>query len=189
MSFTDLIWIFFLFTALQPLFRKKLVETLRTRKMAQFEKKRGSRVILLVHRQETMSFLGFPVMRYIDVHDSEEVLRAVHLTDPEVPLDLVLHTPGRIGPGGGADRARDPRPQGQGHGVRAALRHVGRHLDRARRRRDRDVHAFGAGPDRSATGPVARRLALESGRAEADRRDRRQHAHPGGCRARRRSRR
>jgi ClpP class serine protease len=96
MSFTNLIWIFFLFTALQPLFRKYLVQTMRTRKLAQFEKKRGSRVILLVHRQETMSFLGFPVMRYIDVHDSEEVLRAVHLTDPSVPLDLVLHTPGGL---------------------------------------------------------------------------------------------
>ncbi|HUK59909.1 MAG TPA: ATP-dependent Clp protease proteolytic subunit [Stellaceae bacterium] len=96
MSFTDIIWIFFLFSALQPLFRKYLVVTMRTRKLAQFEKKRGSRVILLVHRQETMSFLGFPVMRYIDVNDSEEVLRAVHLTDPEVPLDLVLHTPGGL---------------------------------------------------------------------------------------------
>ena len=28
-----------------------------------------------------MSFLGFPVMRYIDVNDSEEVLRAIKLTD------------------------------------------------------------------------------------------------------------
>jgi len=96
MSFTDLIWLFFLFSALQPIFRQRMIEIMRTRKLAQFEKKRGSRVILLVHRQETMSFLGFPIMRYIDVHDSEEVLRAVHMTDPEVPLDLVLHTPGGL---------------------------------------------------------------------------------------------
>jgi ClpP class serine protease len=53
-------------------------------------------VILLVHRQETMSLLGFPVFRYIDVNDSEEVLRAIHLTDPTVPIDLVLHTPGGL---------------------------------------------------------------------------------------------
>jgi ClpP class serine protease len=53
-------------------------------------------VILLVHRQETMSFLGFPMFRYIDVNDSEEVLRAIQLTDPTVPLDIVLHTPGGL---------------------------------------------------------------------------------------------
>src|SRR5260221_13982250 len=43
-----------------------------------------------------MSVLGFPVVRYIDVNDSEEVLRAIHLTDSKVPLDLVLHTPGGL---------------------------------------------------------------------------------------------
>jgi ClpP class serine protease len=53
-------------------------------------------VILLAHRQETMSFLGFPLMRYIDVNDSEEVIRAIRLTDPNVPIDLVLHTPGGL---------------------------------------------------------------------------------------------
>jgi len=43
-----------------------------------------------------MSFLGFPVYRYIDVNDSEEVMRAIQLTDPSVPLDIVLHTPGGL---------------------------------------------------------------------------------------------
>jgi ClpP class serine protease len=57
---------------------------------------RSSRVILLVHRQETMRLLGFPVMRYIDVNDSEEVLRTIRLTDEEVPLDISLHTPGGL---------------------------------------------------------------------------------------------
>jgi hypothetical protein len=41
-----------------------------------------------------MSLLGFPVMPYIDINDAEDVLRAIELTDPEVPLDIVLHTPG-----------------------------------------------------------------------------------------------
>ena len=69
---------------------------MRTRKIAQLERKRDSRVILLVYRQETMRLLGFPLMRYIDVNDSEEVLRAIHMTDPDVPLDIVLHTPGGL---------------------------------------------------------------------------------------------
>jgi ClpP class serine protease len=43
-----------------------------------------------------MSLLGFPLFRYIDINDSEEVLRAIHLTDPEIPIDLVLHTPGGL---------------------------------------------------------------------------------------------
>jgi ClpP class serine protease len=43
-----------------------------------------------------MSFLGFPVYRYIDVDDSEEVLRAIHMTDKDVPIDLILHTPGGL---------------------------------------------------------------------------------------------
>lgn len=43
-----------------------------------------------------MSFLGFPLIRYIDINDSEEVIRAIHMTDPEMPLDLVLQTPGGL---------------------------------------------------------------------------------------------
>jgi ClpP class serine protease len=43
-----------------------------------------------------MSLLGFPLFRYIDINDSEDVIRAIHLTDPEIPLDLVLHTPGGL---------------------------------------------------------------------------------------------
>lgn len=43
-----------------------------------------------------MSLLGFPLMRYIDINDSEEVIRAIHLTDPQLPIDLVLHTPGGL---------------------------------------------------------------------------------------------
>jgi ClpP class serine protease len=49
-----------------------------------------------VHREETMSLLGFPIFRYIDINDSEQVLRAIHMTDPEIPLDLILHTPGGL---------------------------------------------------------------------------------------------
>jgi len=96
MSVLDIFWVFLILSALQPVLRQRLLEAMRQRKIAQIEKDRASRVILLVHRQETMRLLGFPVMRYIDVNDSEEVLRAIHMTDPEVPLDIVLHTPGGL---------------------------------------------------------------------------------------------
>ena len=90
----DVIWMFFVFSALQPVLKQRFLEASRQRLIARIERQRNSRVILLVHRQEQMSFLGFPVYRYIDVNDSEEVLRAIHLTDPAVPIDIVLHTPG-----------------------------------------------------------------------------------------------
>jgi ClpP class serine protease len=96
MTLGDVLWIFFMLSALQPVLKQRSLEWMRQRLIAKIEHDRDSRVILLVHRQETMSFLGFPVLRYIDVNDSEEVLRAIHLTDSAVPLDIVLHTPGGL---------------------------------------------------------------------------------------------
>ncbi len=92
----DIFWIFFMMTALQPVLKQKMLEAARQRTIAKIEKERGSRVILLIHRQETMSLLGFPVMKFIDINDSEQVIRAIHMTDPDVPIDLVLHTPGGL---------------------------------------------------------------------------------------------
>src|SRR3979490_2183491 len=96
MSIGDLFWLFFIFSAIQPMLRQQMLEAMRTRKIAQLERERKSRVILLVHRQETMRLLGFPIARYIDINDSEDVLRAIQMTDDDVPLDLVLHTPGGL---------------------------------------------------------------------------------------------
>jgi len=96
MGFFDLLWIFFILSALQPVLQQRLLEMRRLRLLAQFERQRGSRAIALVHRQETMSLLGFPLMRYIDINDSEAVLRAIQLTAPNMPIDLILHTPGGL---------------------------------------------------------------------------------------------
>jgi len=95
-NFTDLFWVFIVFTSLQPVLKQRLQDGSRRNLIAQVERARGSRVILLAHRQETMSFLGFPIVRYIDVNDSEELIHAIHLTDPDVPIDLILHTPGGL---------------------------------------------------------------------------------------------
>ena len=95
----DFTWLFFLFiiiSTLQPIIRQRILEANRTQLLRKLEEKRGSRVIGLIHRQERLSFLGFPIARYIDINDSEEVLRAIKLTDPTVPIDLILHTPGGL---------------------------------------------------------------------------------------------
>ena len=68
--------------------RRRLIRTL--------EQRRGSRVITMIHRQETATLLGIPFPRYIDVEDSEQVLKAVRMTPPAMPIDLVLHTPGGL---------------------------------------------------------------------------------------------
>jgi ClpP class serine protease len=96
MSVGDIFWLFFMFTALQPVLRQRMQEISRMRRIARLESQRDSRVVLLVHRQETMRLLGFPVMRYIDINDSEEVLRAIQMTADDIPLDIVLHTPGGL---------------------------------------------------------------------------------------------
>ena len=68
--------------------RNEILEALQTA--------RGSRVITLIHRQETTSLLGVPVSTYIDIDDAEAILRAIRLTPAEKPIDLIVHTPGGL---------------------------------------------------------------------------------------------
>lgn len=96
MGITDFLWLFLILSALQPMLARKMLDMRRMAMIAKLEKDRGSRVIVMAHRQETMRLLGFPVMRYIDIHDSEEVLRAIRMTDNDMPLDIILHTPGGL---------------------------------------------------------------------------------------------
>jgi ClpP class serine protease len=92
----DLIWLFFLLSSIQPIIQRWWLQTMRVQAFRGLETRRSSRVIGLIHRQETMAILGFPVARYIDIEDSEAVLRAIQLTDPDVPIDMILHTPGGL---------------------------------------------------------------------------------------------
>src|SRR5437879_12288259 len=73
-----------------------MLELQRNRKFHAFEQRRRTRLITMIHRQETMSFLGFPIARYIDIEDSEQVLRAIRLTPPDMPIDFLVHTPGGL---------------------------------------------------------------------------------------------
>jgi ClpP class serine protease len=68
----------------------------RARALSALQRKRGTRVIAMIHRQETVGVLGVPFYRFIDIEDSEAVLRAIRLTDDATPIDLVLHTPGGL---------------------------------------------------------------------------------------------
>ena len=92
----SVVWILLLLSSVLPALTKRTQEVRRRAAMSAIESRRGTRLITLIHRQETMSLLGIPVRRYIDIEDSERVLRAIRLTDENVPIDMVLHTPGGL---------------------------------------------------------------------------------------------
>ena len=92
----NLLWVFFLVSAFMPLIQARLLEAARLRFLKRLERHRRSRVITLIHRQESRSILGIPIARYIDIDDSEQILRAIRLTPRDMPIDLILHTPGGL---------------------------------------------------------------------------------------------
>ena len=96
MDISTLFFLFFFITSVLPAIQKRVLAYARLRLIRDLEEARSSRVIALIHRQETMALLGFPVFRYIDIEDSEQILRAIKLTDDDVPIDLILHTPGGL---------------------------------------------------------------------------------------------
>ena len=109
MSIADILWLFFMFSMVQPVIQQKMLEASRLRLLHRLERERKSRMIALVHRQETMSLLGFQLMRYIDVNDSEEVA----LRD-RPPPDVVVVSPdvGRMGSSATSRRpSRSARPE------------------------------------------------------------------------------
>jgi len=83
-------------TVIAPLMRQRRVVAARARRLGAFQRSRGSRVITIIHRQEQIGLFGVPLVRFIDIDDSEQVLRAIRQTPDEVPIDLVLHTPGGL---------------------------------------------------------------------------------------------
>ncbi len=93
---TQLFFLFLIVTTIWPMISRFLVDRARTQAIRRLERKRGSRVITMIHRQEALSFLGLAFARYINIEDSEEVLRAIRLTSPETPIDIILHTPGGL---------------------------------------------------------------------------------------------
>ena len=96
MNYTNLIWLVFLLLAFQPFLAARWLKALRAAKLDRIQKMRGSRVIAIIHCQEAMKLLGFPIARYIDLNDAEQVLLAIRTTPPEQPIDLILHTPGGL---------------------------------------------------------------------------------------------
>jgi ClpP class serine protease len=92
----SLLWLFFILSSLQPVLQRQRLAQMRRFELNKLSRKRDATVITLIHRQETMSLLGFPIMRYIDIDDAESVLRAIRDAPRERPIEIVLHTPGGV---------------------------------------------------------------------------------------------
>jgi ClpP class serine protease len=95
-SLKGLALLLFIVFFVAPLIESWRLARLRAHALSALEKKRGSRVIAMIHREESVHVVGIPVVRYIDIEDSEEILRAIRLTGPNTPIDFVLHTPGGL---------------------------------------------------------------------------------------------
>jgi ClpP class serine protease len=90
----SLLWLFFLAASLQPAVQRSFLLAQRRRALTVIAREREATVITLIHRQESLSLLGFPLVRFIDIDDAESVLRAIGETPPQRPIEIVLHTPG-----------------------------------------------------------------------------------------------
>ncbi|MGZ4317047.1 MAG: SDH family Clp fold serine proteinase [Gaiellaceae bacterium] len=92
----SLLWLFFILASLQPAAQRYVLEARRRANLDALAKKRGSTIITLIYRQESMSLFGFPLVRYIDIDDAESILRAIHKTPRGQPIEFILHTPGGL---------------------------------------------------------------------------------------------
>ena len=82
--------------SLQPVVERQRLAAQRQRRLSRLSNLRGATIITLIHRQETMSLLGFPIVRFIDIDDAESVLRAIREAPEDRPIEIILHTPGGV---------------------------------------------------------------------------------------------
>lgn len=94
---SGLFWILlFIYLIFAPQLKHQQLLAARRRLMQKIGAKRNSNVITMIHRQESIGFLGIPIYRFIDIDDSEKVLRAIRSTPKDRPIDLIIHTPGGL---------------------------------------------------------------------------------------------
>ena len=91
-----LFWGVLVVMVLQQVYGSNKPAVARASVLERFQQERKSRVIALIHREETVTIFGVPVSSSISIEDSEAVLRAIRLTPEDQPIDVILHTPGGL---------------------------------------------------------------------------------------------
>ena len=82
--------------ALQPLQMGRWYAMRRAQAIRAMEKEHNTRVITMIHRQEKRSLFGFAVSQHIDLEDAQTVIAAIKETPDDIPIDLIIHTPGGL---------------------------------------------------------------------------------------------
>ncbi|MCE4626363.1 MAG: hypothetical protein F7B78_01770, partial [Desulfurococcales archaeon] len=70
-----LFWLLFLVSLLQPVLAARRLQAARLALIRKVEERYGWRVVTMIHREEKVAFFGIPIHRYINIEDSEAVLR------------------------------------------------------------------------------------------------------------------
>src|SRR5215213_798883 len=91
-----LLWVVLALVLLAQLTGASRLQAARDDLVDDLQQQRGSRVMAMIRREETVSLFGMPVSSSIDIEDSEAILRAIRLTPPQQPIDFILHTPGGL---------------------------------------------------------------------------------------------
>ncbi|GAW35169.1 serine dehydrogenase proteinase [Roseovarius sp. A-2] len=95
-NFSTLIFLVFLALVLQPVLTGRMYALRRVQAIRSIEKRRCSRVITMIHRQEKRSLFGFSMSSMIGLEDAQSIISAIKSTPRDMPIDLVLHTPGGL---------------------------------------------------------------------------------------------
>ncbi len=96
MDFSTLIFLIFVFMALQPILTGRWYAFQRENAIRAIEKAHGTRVITMIHRQEKRNLFGVSVSRHIDLEDAQTIISAIKETPKDLPIDLIVHTPGGL---------------------------------------------------------------------------------------------
>ncbi|MEM2225913.1 MAG: ATP-dependent Clp protease proteolytic subunit [Candidatus Bathyarchaeia archaeon] len=94
--FSFLLWLLIITIFLWPQMKQRALQNARMALIRKMERETSSRIITLIHRQEQIGLFGIPFYRYINIEDSEQVLRAIKTTPPDTPITMILHTPGGL---------------------------------------------------------------------------------------------
>jgi ClpP class serine protease len=93
---SSLFWVFIAIMVLQPLLTGRWYAVRRAQAIRAIGKAHATRVITMIHRQEKRSLFGFAVARHIDLEDAQTIIAAIKDTPDNIPIDLVIHTPGGL---------------------------------------------------------------------------------------------
>jgi hypothetical protein len=77
---------------LSPVVQIKRLDARRSLARRRLGKHRGTHVVTLIHRMETLAVVGVPLIRFMSLARADEVARALG-TQPGTPIDLIVHVP------------------------------------------------------------------------------------------------